>query len=223
MISFNEKDRKIIGWITILSGVLAAGCIIAGLIGANYNVDAFSDPFRLADTPGVKQEWARWSMLFDMLGYYLLLLPVIFYLHNILERKTPWANFITSLGFGYVLIGSIGAAILAAVWPSLISEFDVTSTSKSDFALITSVVVKGLWNQLEVFFSGVWWIMTGVIAINHRALKITTITLGISCVIDSIGELMQWKFVAETGLTIYLVLAIVWAIWLGILLIRKNI
>ena len=159
-------------------------------------------------------------MLLDMFGYYLLLLPFVFYVHRQLALKTPWALLFTSLGFGYVITGAIGAAVLAVVWPSIIEKHSIASGAlkeiyKADFLLATNFVVKAMWNYLEVLMGGVWWIAVGFFMKGHKSLKVATMVLGIACLLDSIGEIVQAPLLAEIGLHVYLILAIIWPAWIG--------
>lgn len=225
---YSELDKKIIGILTIIAGILAMACMIVGLIATNYDAEAFSNPIKLLDMPGINPNLLRWFMLLDMAGYYLLLIPILFFIHRALEQTTAWASVLTSLGFAYILIGAIGAATLAVTWPELIERHALASQAmqevyKGDFQLMTEFVVKGLWNYLEVLAGGVWWIGAGVFMIHSRALKIVTIVLGASCIIDSLGEIFQLPIVAEVGLNIYLLLGIVWSIWIGITIMKNKI
>ncbi|MEI9912610.1 MAG: hypothetical protein WDO71_24985 [Bacteroidota bacterium] len=52
-------------------------------------------------------------MIFDMFGYYLLLLPVIYLLHDWLKNQSAWSRLITFNGLAYVLTGAIGACHLS--------------------------------------------------------------------------------------------------------------
>lgn len=224
---YSEQDKKIIGVLTILSGILALACMVVGLIATNYDSEAFTNPIKLLGMPDVNANHLRWFMLLDMAGYYLLLIPVLFLIHRKLEQTTAWASVFTSLGFGYIMIGAIGAATLAVTWPALIERHAAASpvmqeVYKGDFQLMTEFVVKGLWNYLEVLAGGVWWIGIGVFMIRDRAVMILTIILGSSCIIDSIGEIFQLPLLAEIGLNIYLLLGIVWPIWIGILVMKNK-
>jgi hypothetical protein len=227
MISFSEKDKTIIGLITILSGTLALACMVVGLIATQFDAEAFANPVTILGMKDVSANQMRLFMLLDMAGYYLLLLPVLFLFHRMMEQKTAWASMFTSLGFGYILIGAIGAAALAVLWPGLIERYAVAplhmqEVYRADFQLVTEFVAKGMWNYLEVLLGGIWWIGVGVFAIRERILKIVTIVLGVSCLLDGIGEAFQLTIVAEIGLNIYLLLGIVWPIWVGLLLIRNK-
>jgi hypothetical protein len=227
MIPFTQNDKRTIAIVAIISGLLALACLLMGLFATRFDAEAFANPIKLLDMPSVDVNQVRWFMLLDMFGYYLLLLPVIFYTHSLLQEKTAWASFLTSLGFGYVLIGAIGAAMLAVVWPALIIDHRTASAAlqeiyKADFMLTTNLVVKGVWNYLEVLLAGTWWLGVGISLIQSRGLKITTLILGASCLMDGIGELLQLPTIAEIGLNIYLVLGIVWPIWVGVAILKRK-
>ena len=220
--------QKTIGIITILSGILAAACIIAGMIAVNYNSDAFSDPMLILTIPNVNAGAARWSMIFDMLGYYLLLAPVIYLLHDWIKTKTPWSNLITCSGVGYVLIGGIGAAILAVVWPYILQTYptaapDLQLILKTNFGFFNDMVYKGLWNLLEMFFAGTWWLWVGVIFYKNKFTYtgLLSIVLGTAGLADGVAGIFQLNALHEITLNVYLILAIIWAVCIGVFLLRK--
>ncbi|HSB93458.1 MAG TPA: hypothetical protein VLC28_10085 [Flavitalea sp.] len=227
MISFSEKDKTIIGLLTILSGILALACMVVGLIATQFDAEAFANPVSILNMKDISPDQIRWFMLLDMMGYYLLLIPVLFLFHRLMEQKTAWGSMFTSLGFGYILIGAIGAAALAVLWPGLIvrhaaAPLHMREVYRADFQLVTEFVAKGMWNYLEVLLGGIWWIGVGVFTIRGRILKTVTIILGIACLLDGIGEALQVSIVAEIGLNIYLLLGIIWSVWVGVLLIRNK-
>lgn len=227
MVAYTLRDKKIIGLLAILSGILCLGCMVVGLVATQYDMEAFSNPAKLLDMSSVNVGQIRWFMLLDMFGYYLLLLPVVFYAHQKFKNKTAFASLFSSLGFGYVLIGAIGAAALAVMWPTLISNHALSSPDsreiyRANFILVTEFIVKGMWNYLEVLLGGIWWLGYGFFLVENRKLKIITIILGAACLIDSIGELFEFSLLAEIGLNIYLILAIVWPIWVGVNLLREK-
>lgn len=227
MNQFSTKDRRLVGTLTILSGILALASMLVGLIATNFDPQAFSDPVRILDMEGTTPASIRWFMLLDMFGYYLFLLPVIFYAHQKMKGITPWASFISAAGYGYVIIGALGAAMLSAAWPSLMIDYrqataDTREIYKALFLLSNDLVVKGVWNTLEVLLSGMWWIGIGITIIESRALKTLTVVLGAACLADGAGETFDLTVVAEIGLNIYLVLAIVWAVWMGVSVLRVK-
>ena len=221
------NNQKSIGAITVLSGILGLACLIATLVAVNFNNDALSDPVLILSTAGVNINAARWSMIFDMFGYYLLLLPVIYLLHNWLRVRTAWSNLVTFSALAYVLIGSIGASILAVVWPNIIDAYQQAPAAeqlvlKANFSLINDVVYNGMWNLLEMAFAATWWISTGYLLKENKFkfLGWLTIITGISCLGDAVAGIFQIDILHEISLNIYLILAIVWAIVVGIFLVR---
>ncbi|MGC3947607.1 MAG: hypothetical protein QM762_24395 [Chryseolinea sp.] len=222
---FTIKDGRIAGTITILSGLLALGSMLTGMIATNYDSEAFSNPILILRMQSATPTMIRWFMLLDMFGYYLLLLPVMFLMHERMKSKSAWASLITFSGYGYVIIGSIGAAMLASAWPALIMNFRQASPADQPlyqelFLMSNELVVKGIWNILEMFLAGTWWLGIALLIPGSRALKVTTLTLCIACLIDGLGEMLGLGILAEIGLNIYLVAAIGWAIWTGITMLQ---
>ncbi len=224
-----QKQQPLIGAITIISGILALASITAALIAANYNFDAFSDPLLILTTTGANAAAAKWSMILDMFGYYLLLLPSIYFLQDWLKSRSAWSSLITFSATSYVLIGAIGAAVLAIIWPAIINAYPSASAGeqlllKSDFKLINDIVYGGLWNLLETLFAGTWWIMTGVALYRNKfsAFGIFTQVTGYFCLADSLSEIVQSPLLHEIALNGYLLLSIAWAITFGVILLRQK-
>jgi hypothetical protein len=143
--------KRILGSITILAGIISAACILLGAIAVDYNFDAFSDPalvFHYAHNYSI----AYWFLLLDMTGYYLLLLPVIFYLHQQYKYQSPWVQLFTFSGLAYVLTGAIGAAMLASVWPQLMQQYNYTTGDQRSLehtgSIVCSVLVDRLWSNV---------------------------------------------------------------------------
>jgi len=225
-----QKQQGLIGAITVLAGITALASIIAATAAANYNFDAFSDPLLVLTTTGASASAARWSMILDMFGYYLLLLPSVYFLQDWLKSRSAWNGLITFSATSYILIGAIGAAILAIIWPSIMNAYLSASANeqlllKSDFKLINDIVYGGMWNLLETLFAGTWWIMTGVVLYRNKfpAFGIFTQVTGYFCLADSLSEIVQSPQLHEIGLNGYLLLSIAWTISFGVMLLRRKI
>ncbi len=219
--------KRTLGITTITAGIVSAACIFLGAHAVEYNFDAFSEPALLLQYAH-NYKAAYWFLLLDMAGYYLLLLPAIFYLHKQYQYQSPWVPLFTFSGLAYVLTGAIGAAILASAWPELMQQY--SATPKADqhsivlvFNTITHFVTKGLWNILEVIFAGTWWIGFGImLRHDHKTIGLLSIIAGTACFLDSVGTMAGWMLVAEIGVNLYLVLGIVWPVVLGIHLLHKT-
>lgn len=220
--------RFIVGAITLLSGIIALVCLYIGADAVDYNFDAFSNPL-IALNYSANHQQATLFLLLDMFGYYLLLLPLIFYLHQQYKFQSSWTPLITFSGLAYVLTGAIGAAILAAIWPALMQDYLSAADNNKEwvaglFKTSTLLVTKGLWNILEVIFATAWWIGTGKLLYReNKWLGAVTIATGLSTLADAIGNMAGWNSLAEAGLNLYLVLGIAWPVVMGISIIRKTV
>jgi hypothetical protein len=219
--------RFTIGAVTIASGILALLCMIVGALAVEFNFDAFSNPV-LALQYSKNHQLAKWFLLLDLFGYYLLLLPVIFFIHQQYKYRSPWIPLFTFCGAAYVLTGSIGAAMLAEVWPGLMQDY-LSATAQNQetialqFKVSTIAVTNGLWNILEVLFAATWWI--GIGSLLYRDKKITgilSIAVGAATLIDAVANMAELHLLAEIGLNIYLLLGIIWPLVIGVTIIRQS-
>lgn len=221
--------KNSVAWITIVSGVVGfiSYLLVAGSVG--FNFEFFSNPILIFSLPGVDIGMLRWSMIADIFGYYLLLLPVLFFIHEWLSGKTPWRNLITFCGTSYILAGAIGASILAATWPSLLSKFHISSTDQQEtikliFESFSVMVGNGIWNLFDTIVCGVW--MTGIgilIKKENSYMGWFTMLVGIISLLDGLGNILEIKSISDTALNLYLVLAPLWAIFIGLLILNKKI
>jgi hypothetical protein len=220
--------RLIVGALTVSSGLLALLCIIVGAMAVDYNFDAFSDPILALQYAG-NHKMAGWFLILDMFGYYLLLLPVILYLHQQYKYRSPWTALFTFSGLAYVLIGALGAAILAALWPELMQDHLLAANEDKPltaglFKSSTLLVTKGMWNILEVLFAATWWIGIGKLLYSEsKVLGVLTIVTGISTLLDATGNIIEFHQLSEIGLNAYLLLAIAWPIVIGVSIWKKTI
>ena len=167
-------------------------------------------------------------MILDMLGYYLLLLPVIFLLHDWIKTKSAWNQLITFDGIDYVLVGAIGVSILTIVWPYIITAYPGAAPAlqeilKANFQFVNDMVYGGMWNLLEMLFAGTWWLWVCVLLYQNKFsfMGILTIVTGVFCFADGAAGIFQVAWLHELALNIYLLLAIIWAIITGIFLLKR--
>src|SRR5262245_7791141 len=85
-------------------------------IAVRWNLDAFSNPLLLVQTGS--SHWWRVSMIFDLFGYYLMVMPILLVLWPFTRTAgARWADLSVLLLVAYCLIGAIGAAILTTAIP----------------------------------------------------------------------------------------------------------
>lgn len=216
-------SHPIVGRLTIVSGIIALVSFVLVAAGFNFHFELFSNPSQVFDTDGIHSGMLKWSMITDILGYYLLLLPLLFFLQQTMVKSFAWSNITNLCGIGYILIGSTGAAILAVLWPTHIDQFSSLSASQQEisrivFSSITTIVVDGLWNLLDSLLSGIWFLGIGLFLYQSKTKFMAWLTIALSfiCLLDFLGNALTIKAIAETALNIYLVFAPVWAIIVGI-------
>ena len=216
----------------IISFPLALVSMVLSSMATDFNMDATTNlafwlPWLSAGADAARL--LRWAMMLDMFSYYLPLLPVVLFLWRWLRSRSPnWILFYTSCGLGYILIGAIGAVILAAVHPPLINAYARASVEQRQvletvYSAIGNMVYGGMWGILEVVLAGIWFLGIGLLLRGERRLfSIFSIILGISALLGSLGVTLGIEALFLLGL-IYGFLAPVWALWLGIDLLRKPV
>jgi hypothetical protein len=221
--------QKTTGILSIIGGITALASILLTVAGSNFNTEVFDNPRLLLGATNLNVSLLKWSMIADMFGYYLLLVPVVFYYQDYLKTKTSWSYLISWCGSSYALAGAIGAAILAIVWPAAIVEYPIATHAQQEiilrnFDLTGQIVYQGIWNTLEMFLAGIFWLGLGlVIKKESPAFGWVTIVLGAACMLDGLGNITGMSSVASIGLNIYLLLSIGWQIWAGFQLLKGSV
>lgn len=226
----HQSFQRFAALAAIISFPLTLGSIVLSGMALDFNMEASTNPALLLSVGADGASLSRWGMILDMLGYYLPLLPVALFLWRWLGPRDPdWVLFYTSCGLGYILIGAIGAVILAAVHPPLISAYAQASVEQRPaletvFSAVWNMVYGGMWNILGELLAGIWFVGVGLLLRGERRIfSIVTMILGISALLDSLGMILNFEGLALLGLSIYLVLAPIWTLWLGIDLLRKPV
>lgn len=224
----NKNLRRIAAWLAILALPLAYANVGLGLLAADFDLTAFEDAvqgFRsVASQPG-GAELLRWSMIADMLGFYLMLVPLALVLWIWLKDQSPqWISLFTLFGLGYLFFGAMGAAILSVVMPNQIDAYARAAVAESHIheaisVAFASAIYDGVWGTLNPLLAGIWWIgIGGFLRRDRRALGWVTIVLGVFMVLRDV----KIGSIELIGLSAYFVLAPIWAAWLGVDLLRKT-
>jgi hypothetical protein len=211
----------------IASFVVAIASGVAQGIPTNFSMDVMTDTTLMLSLGADGANLLRWGMILDMLGYYLMLLPLALFLQRWLGPKSPdWVRFFTICGLGYIFIGAIGAVTLAAVHPPLILAYpDATMEGRAAletvFEATWNMVFGGLWNILEELLVAVWFFGVGwLLRAERRVFAIVSMILGVAAGLDSLGMILNVETIHLLGLYVYGILAPIWALWLGIDLLR---
>jgi hypothetical protein len=199
-------------------------------IPVHFNSEFPIDPVMFLSVGTEAGNLLRWGLILDLFGYYLPLLPLVLLVQHWFKEENPiWVRFYTTCGLGYILIGASGAVALAVVQPPLIRAYAQASAEQrvvleTIFGAIWNIVYGGLWNILGELFIGIWFFGAGLLLRHERrAIGIASIIVGISAFIDSLGNILGLERFAVVGLSIFIILVPLWALWFGIDLLRKPV
>jgi Domain of unknown function (DUF4386) len=226
----HQSFQRFAALAAIISFPLALGSIVLSGMALDFNmIDAAANPALWLSVGADGASLLRWGMILDMFSYYLPLLPVALFLWRWLRARSPnWVLFYTSCGLGYILIGAIGAVILAAVHPPLVLGYGQASVEQRPvletvFSAIGNMVYRGMWGILEVLLAGIWFLGIGLLLRGERRIfSILSMIIGASALLGSLGVILVIEAIALLGV-IYGLLAPIWTLWLGIDLLRKPV
>ena len=220
---------RLAGWCAILAAPIALLSFFLGPIAYHWDFDAMFDPLRAIAHPNVNATLVRWSWVLDIVGYYWLLLPASVLLTDLASMSRPLhAQLAARAGYGYMLTGSIGAAILAGttdLFAAYAHGNEATRVAVSTtYSALFGLVYVGLWNTLCMSLLAVWlWMSGSALRGSHRGLGLFAMALGVCAFLDVFGLLIDLEAISMFGLFAYLFLFPVWSAWLGIWLLRGRV
>lgn len=225
----SRSFQRVAGLLAVIAGPLALGGLALGLSAVNFNFDQFSDPNVILELGAAPAVVLRWSFLLSMVGSYLLLLPLAMWFGNTLAEPTNLPlRWYTFCGLGYLTLGALGAAILAAVWSQLITLYssasgDQQTAIRTAFITATSIAEDGFQGVVQNIAGGIWWIgIGGMLWHQRRVFAGFTILLGLFSIANVVGTLVASEALSLVGLTATILLAPVWAIWAGLVVMRSS-
>jgi hypothetical protein len=226
----HESFQRFAAITAIVSFPLALASIVLSGMVTNFNPDVAANPVLMLSVGTSGANLVRWGMILDMLGNYLPILPIALFVKYWLRPKSPvWMRFYTTCGLGFGIIGSVGAVALAAVQPPLINAYTQGSPEQraileAIFGATWYIVFGGVWNILGELLAGIWFLGIGLLLRSERRIfSIVSMIVGVSALLDSLGNVLGMERLALVGLSIYIILAPIWALWMGIDLLRKPV
>ncbi len=230
----DQRFRQLAGWTAFISMFFAWGTIVVSLTAVGFNLDTFYASVNqnaagmlpiLAQNPSL----AWWPSIFDLFGFYLLLIPLALYLWRQFQPEYgQWSTLFSVCGLGYVFFGAMGAAVLAVVFSSQAAAYAVADSTEqvvitAVFAGFGEAIQRGVWGILDPLLGGVWWLGMGwLLQRQQRALGWLTIVLGAVNLIGGVSAAARMDAIAGICLNLYFVLAPLWAGWLGLILLRAK-
>jgi len=226
----NEASFQRLAAITsLLATLLAVGSILVQAVVLGVTTDPFAHPNSILASRANGAALFRWGLILDLFGYYLLLAPLALLLWSKLKLKDMHLiTLFTFCGLAYILIGALGATILAAISPPLIEAYSQANALQRQvdeviFSSFLNAVYVGLWNLLESSLGGIWWLGIGLFLRREQpALGIFTIVLGSFALLDALGRILNVQLIYTVGLAGVLLLIPIWTLWCGIDLLGSR-
>ena len=191
-------------------------------LGTGGDPTAFFDPERLLTGSASQIQMLYFGYWVDILGYYLIFIPVLIYawkaLRSINENLTDIAFL---CGFVYCLLGAFGAATQAAVLQNLYLLHSSGNPIQQEAAQAAwSATVSGQWRGLwilEASLAAVWF---GGMSALLGAIKLRGLGLMAGCIAALWGLLfITWLAglheLSDLFLVIVVLISPIWAAWLG--------
>lgn len=221
----NSTDRfaRFAGALALLAAPLSWLSLVVGLLAVQWDFDTFGDPARLLNVGDAAATMLQWSYWLSSFGSYLLLLPLLIWLHwRMAERSDLFAHWYALCGLGYLLLGGVGAAILASVWPFLIRLS--AAEGGAELAQLgpllqfsTALAEGGLQGLIQNVAGGAWWIgLGGYFWGGRRPLGLLSFVIGGALLLTAVGELVAVELLSSLGLIVTLLLGPIWAAWAGL-------
>lgn len=219
----------------VLNNVVAS---IMFLAVYGFDLSVFADRGALVDRgPGVA-DLLRWAAVIDMVGY-LALAPVVLYLHRRMilaaERlgRRGLVAPLTFCGLAFVLVGSIGAVLMASVGPALLKagagEPVAGIAARVAFEALASAVYVGLWGILELLLFGVWLIgLARFVRAEGRIFAGLSTVVGVGAVAYASRTALTGRLPTDNLAPVDILilgavgLIAVWAVWLAARLWRGR-
>jgi len=156
--------------------------VIAFLAAADFSSATLNDPARLVAVGNRGADLLRAAALLDMFGY-LSAVPLAIYL-RVRFRGQNAIDLFTLAGVLFLVLGALGAVILAYAGAPLVHEYATASASGKQlaataFAMIHRIVFFGMWQTLDAFPAGVWLLGTGRLAWRQGARGLAAVLLAV--------------------------------------------
>jgi hypothetical protein len=224
-----QPFQRVSGLLAVVGGPLAWASLLLGLSAVGFDGELLSDPARVLAFSPVAAGLIRWSFVLSIFGAYLLLMPLAIWLGAAPERQADagW-RWLTLCGLGYLALGALGAAILAAAWAWLSASYAQTPLDQRPalllaFSAATTIAEDGLQGVVQNLAGAIWWLGIGASVRRQRpGLGAFTIALGGLSLINVVGNLTGSAALSLIGLSATALLAPLWSIWVGLLTARGG-
>ena len=162
----------------------------------------------------------RLSLVADMVGSYLLLIPLALHLRRRYADR-PLVDLATVAALVYGVAGAFTAAALAIAGESLIREHAAVAVAEraavaSSFRAVMDAAL-GSWQLLCLSAGGVWWLLVGrLLRAEHRWLGLFTVLFGAGSLAVALGRAAGLDYEIAGPATLAFAPIGLWAAWVGL-------
>jgi hypothetical protein len=227
----NETLARVAGVTALAAAAAQIGdFVVIIVVGREGLSQVFTDPLSLLRAGPRAAMALHWSALLSMLGYELLLAPLMLHLWVRLRPASGdnkgMADLYTACGLAYIIIAAMGAAMMAVVHPYLMGAYAGASPPRREAIEVTlmafhNAIAYGLWNSLQTIPVGVWLLGMGSLLVRkQKALGAFTMILGALALLIWVTAALDLRDVPY--LTFWAILLTIWTIWAGISALRGQ-
>jgi hypothetical protein len=169
----------------------------------------------------------RWGGLLDMLGSYLLFLPLAVYLRNRFHDQHP-----TTVDVGTVAavvasgVGAAGAAAWASASPLISAYATASPTDRPHLAVTFATVIHvviALWHFAVGPARAVWLASVAIVARDQwRGFAVYSAVLAAATGLASIGAALMPNATSSVPETVFFLPFVVWPVWLAVRIWRDG-
>jgi hypothetical protein len=219
-----RRAATVAAFLMVFLGVFSDALFLAAF---QFRLDWFLDPPLAVAGGSVTADLLYWGGITDLFSYYLPLAPIaLAFWVGLRGRPSVVLDAAVLSGFGFVIIGSIGAITVAFAAPDLVRAYADGGASQAAAAVAFTMLVNivfGFWQALDliffgVFFLGIGWLMTP----RHRGFGRVGEALGAAALAGAAVTILGLDPLRFALLGVVFVLWFVWAAWLGVLLLRDT-
>jgi hypothetical protein len=168
----------------VLAIVLEMGSLVFYSAAAGFSISLSVSPTVLLASQ-TSARLIEWGSIIDMFGY-LCIAPVVLYLRD-RHAGARLINLYAVAGMCLVVIGSVGAVVMATAAPYLIDQYHVAPSGGKQsidlvFTALYRAVVLGIWQTLETIPGAVWLIGTAIAIRGNasRAVRLPLLLFGLA-------------------------------------------
>lgn len=217
-----------VGWLAVAAGPVTLTGLLLGISLVDWDAEAYRDPAVVLALGSGNAGVLRASYLLTALGSYVMLVPLLLWLHRTLpDREDVAAETSRYAGLAYLLLGAAGACVLGAVVPELIRLYGEPGADHATLQVAWHTANRigedGLQGMVQNVAGAVWWLLLGGrLRRLHAGLGWFTLLLGAASAMNAVGSFFEADALQTPGLTLTVLGAPVWSFLLGLRVLTSD-